>query len=143
MDHSAVALNVTYHTTVTSRMSRRHDKVRLCNRPTQSFCQMTRELTPGTIQRLKTAPSEDLDVLKTEYVVQILSLKKIGAATVNGPDRYRIIISDGVYYMQAMLATPLNHMVLDNTLARGSIVALEKLTCNYLKEKRYASRVLR
>jgi replication factor A1 len=135
---------VTCHMTVTSRMSRRHDKVRLCNRPTtQSFCIMAQELTPGTIQRLRTAPSEDLDVLKSEYVVQILSLKKIGAATVNGPDRYRIIISDGVFYMQAMLATPLNRMVLDNTLARGSIVSLEKLTCNYLKDKRYASRVLR
>jgi len=127
--------------TVTSRMSRRHDKVRLCNRPTHSFCPMAQQLTPGAIQRLKTAPSEDLDVLKSEYIVQILSLKKIGAATVNGPDRYRIIISDGVYYMQAMLATPLNRVVLDNTLARGSIVSLEKLTCNYLKDKRYALRV--
>lgn len=108
---------------------------------TRPICPMTPELTPGTIQRLHTAPQEDLDFLTTEYVVQFLSLKKVGAATANVPDRYRIIMSDGAHYIQAMLATQLNFMVLDNTLARGSIVALEKLTCNYVKEKRYASHI--
>jgi len=45
-------------------------------------------------------------------------------------------MSDGVHYMQAMLATQLNGMVQDNTIQKGTVALLEKLTCNYVQEKR-------
>lgn len=101
------------------------------------------QLTGGSCRSLQTASPEDTEVLEREHIVQLLSLKKVGNADptkINGPERYRIIISDGLDYMQAMLATQLNSLVHENTIQRNTVVALEKLTCNYVQEKRYALR---
>jgi len=103
---------------------------------------MVPELTNGTCQRFNTAQPDDLDVFNTEYIVQFLSLKKVGTTVGDGRtgfDRYRIIMSDGTYYMQAMLATQLNSMVQENQITKGSIVVLERLTCNYVQDKRWVS----
>ena len=67
-------------------------------------------------------------------MVQFLSLKKV--STVPNHDRYRIIVSHGVNYMQAMLATQLNEKVQENQITKGSIVVIERYTCNYVQEKR-------
>lgn len=102
---------------------------------------MIPELTKGTCQRFKNSQPNDPDIFNTEYTVQFLSLKKVGTTGGDGRtgyDRYRIIMSDGTHYMQAMLASQLNSMVQENQITKGSIVALEKLTCNYVQEKRYA-----
>jgi len=98
----------------------------------------TPQLTQGTCKIFQAAIPEDQDVFDTEYVVQFLSLKKV--STNPNHDRYRIIVSDGVNYMQAMLATQLNENVQENQITKGSIVVIEKCTCNYVQEKRYASR---
>jgi replication factor A1 len=87
----------------------------------------------------KNSEPEDQDIFNQEYVVQFLSLKKVGTTGGDGRtgfDRYRIIMSDGTFYMQAMLATQLNSLVQENHITKGSIVVLEKLTCNYVQEKR-------
>ena len=51
-------------------------------------------------------------------------------------ERYRLIISDGEYFVQAMLATQLNHMVHDNVITKHSVVRIESMTANTVKEKR-------
>lgn len=102
---------------------------------------MLPELSKGTCQLFKNAQPDDPDVFNTEYTVQFLFVKKVGNTGVDGRggfDRYRIIMSDGTHYMQAMLATQLNSMVEQQQIMKGSIVVLEKLTCNYVQEKRYA-----
>lgn len=43
-------------------------------------------------------------------MVQLLEVKQI-AGNGGSPPRYRLIISDGVHFMQAMLATQLNDLV--------------------------------
>lgn len=98
----------------------------------------TPQLSQGTCKVFQSAVPEDQDVFDTEYVVQFLSLKKVSA--IPNHDRYRIIVSDGVNYMQAMLATQLNEKVQENQITKGSIVVIERYTCNYVQEKRYASR---
>lgn len=94
-------------------------------------------LSTGCIERLQTieqTTSED------EYVFQILSLKPVNQP--QGTPRYRIILSDGVHFMQAMLATQLNNLIQDGTIVKHSVIKIERLTCNYLQGKRYVSRCL-
>jgi len=108
---------------------------------------MSSQLSTGCCKLLQTANPEDTDVFENEYTVQFLSVKKVGsnpgapAGASSSGDRYRIIMSDGVNYMQAMLATQLNPMIQDNSVTKNTIAVLEKLTCNYVQDKRYALRV--
>ncbi|KAF8163440.1 hypothetical protein B0H34DRAFT_695492 [Crassisporium funariophilum] len=101
---------------------------------------MAHQLTAGSCQLLQNATPEDVDVFNTQHTVQFLSIKKVGSSAANpgapAPDRYRIIMSDGICYMQAMLATQLNYMVQENSIGKGTIAVLENLTCNYVQEKR-------
>ncbi|KAJ3514596.1 hypothetical protein NLJ89_g2296 [Agrocybe chaxingu] len=96
---------------------------------------MTYQLSAGSCRLFQTCTPEDVDVFNTEHTVQFLSIKKVGN-TNSGPDRYRIIMSDGVHYMQAMLATQLNQLVQDNVITKCTVATIEKLTCNYVQDKR-------
>src|SRR5271169_3817087 len=94
------------------------------------------QLSAGSCQLLQNATPEDVDVFNTQHTVQFLSIKKVGNQVASTPDRYRIIMSDGIHYMQAMLATQLNGMVKENTIGKNTVAVLEKLTCNYVQDKR-------
>ena len=99
---------------------------------------MAFQLSAGSCELLQNAMPEDVNVFSTQYTVQFLSIKKVGQPPANpAPDRYCIIMSDGTHYMQAMLATQLNGMVQDNEIGKNTVAVLEKLTCNYVQEKRY------
>ena len=98
---------------------------------------MAFQLTAGSCELLQNATPEDIDVFNTQHVMQFLSIKQVGQhPTSSTPDRYRIIMSDGIHYMQAMLATQLNSMVQENTIGKNTVAVLEKLTCNYVQKKR-------
>ncbi|KAH8117078.1 replication factor-a protein [Phellopilus nigrolimitatus] len=96
------------------------------------------QLTSGSLNRLLSAAPGDNDLWEAGHVLQILSLKKIGAAREgsNGPDRYRLIVSDSANYTQAMLATQLTHMVDEGALQKNTVIKVEKLTCNNVQNKR-------
>jgi replication factor A1 len=92
------------------------------------------ELTQGVCEKLsRIAPGTDDPVLKTEPVIQVLSIKRVTSAS---GDRYRIILSDGLHYIQSMLATQLNGMVNENEINRLAIVRLKSFTVNKVQEKR-------
>jgi replication factor A1 len=98
---------------------------------------MTFQLTAGSCELLQNATPEDIDVFNTQHVMQFLSIKQVGQHPAGStPDRYRIIMSDGIHYMQAMLATQLNGMVHENTIGKNTVAVLEKLTCNYVQKKK-------
>lgn len=103
---------------------------------------MSHQLSSGSCKLLQNATPDDIEVFESEHTLQLLSIKKVGNtgpnANPNAPERYRIIMSDGIHYMQAMLATQLNNMVQENEIGRNTIAVIEKLTCNYVQEKRYA-----
>lgn len=101
-------------------------------------------LSSGSVKILQKASPEDVDLFDHEYTLQFLSIKKVGnnanAPTSAPPERYRLIISDGEHYMQAMLATQLNDLVQENSITKNTVAVVDKLTCNYVQEKRCASR---
>lgn len=95
------------------------------------------QLSGGILQRLLNASAEENYLWEQRHIVQLLSLKKISQTRENGsPDRYRLVVSDGVNYTHAMLATQLTHMVEEGQLNKNTVVAVEKLTCNMVQSKR-------
>lgn len=96
------------------------------------------QLTSGICSRLNEASPPEIDELGAGYTVQLLSIKKVTAnsATAAAIDRYRIIISDGVHFVQAMLATQLNDLVANGDITKNSVVVVDKLTCNFVGDKR-------
>lgn len=59
-------------------------------------------------------------------------------AKTGGPDRYRVVLSDGDNYVQCMLATQANHVVHDGKLVKGCILRLKTYSSNSVKGKKYA-----
>ena len=95
-------------------------------------------LTEGSIERIYNASGPDDEVFSSSPTVQIVSFKKVAPreGQVNALDRYRLIVSDGKFFAQAMLATQLSHLVEENQLHRGSVVKLDKVTCNRVQGKK-------
>jgi len=61
-------------------------------------------------------------------IVQAFDIKKISGN--NNSDRYRLCISDGEIYQQAMLATQLNYLIVQNQLVDGAIIQLTEFIAN-------------
>ncbi|EIN07090.1 replication factor-a protein [Punctularia strigosozonata HHB-11173 SS5] len=100
---------------------------------------MAEQLTRGLCLRLQHAQTDDQEIYLSCPTVQFLSIKKIsptGPPGANAPDRYRIIMSDGEHFVQAMLATQLNHLIEDETIGKHSIVVLDRFTANVVQERR-------
>lgn len=98
------------------------------------------QLSAGSCRRLQTAPHADDSVYDAPHTIQFLSIKKVNSTSVTGGplERYRIIISDGVHFIQAMLATQLNNLVNEQTISRNTVAVIEKSTCNTVQGKKYA-----
>jgi len=80
----------------------------------------------------------------TSPVLQVMDVKKIlgpnGQATT--PERYRLMISDGEHFQQAMLATQLNDLVkdggspADRKLVPKCVIRLHEYICNTVHSRR-------
>lgn len=92
-------------------------------------------LTPGGVARVY---QEDTT---GKPIVQVIDLKVIGTpSTANNPGRrYRLIISDGVHFQQAMLATQMNTLVAEERLQNLGIIRMEEFVTNVIAHKRYVS----
>lgn len=109
---------------------------------------MASPLTSGFCQRAFT----DETVGTEKPTVQILSVKKINANGQSGQDRYRsatlielyrfaklmirIILSDGVHFIQSMLATQLNAYVDDKSLDRNTVIKLTQFVTNAVQGRK-------
>lgn len=74
----------------------------------------------------------------TRPIVQICELKKISQPNANpdAPPRFRLAISDGEHFQQAMLATQLNALINQGDIKLFSLVRLNDYICNKLQNKR-------
>ena len=74
-------------------------------------------------------------------VLQVVDLKKLvpppsSQANASGQQRYRVNLSDGRHYVQAMLATQMVELVDRGDFAQGAIVRLEEFMCNPIHGRR-------
>lgn len=102
----------------------------LADTPAPAF---TGHLTPGGVARVY---QEDTT---GKPVVQVIDLKVIGTPSTanNTGRRYRLIISDGVHFQQAMLATQMNTLVAEERLQNLGIIRMEEFVTNVIANKRY------
>lgn len=109
---------------------------------------MSSPLTSGFCQTAFT----DENANKSEPIVQVLSVKKINAAGQSGQDRFRsvqlmdddtifishtrLILSDGVHFIQSMLATQLNSFVEDKSLDKNVVIKLTQFVTNAVQGRK-------
>jgi len=67
--------------------------------------------------------------------VQIINLKTVSNTT---HTRYRVILSDGQHFMQGMLATQVNSLVVDGTLKEMAVIVARDVITNLVSEKNIA-----
>jgi replication factor A1 len=99
-------------------------------------------LTPNCISILYNGGKVDAPT------VQVIDIKKIGnnnpttvtagsgSGNVPGGERYRFIISDGSYYMQAMLSTSLIDLVVSKEIEITGVVKLKEYICNAVQNRK-------
>jgi len=79
-----------------------------------------------------------------EATLQVLNVKKIqsnapaGGAGGNQPERYRLVVSDGVHFMQAMMATQMNDLVSDRggKLEQHSLIHVKECIVNTVHNRK-------
>ncbi|EPQ29340.1 uncharacterized protein PFL1_03095 [Pseudozyma flocculosa PF-1] len=95
------------------------------------------DLTQGAIARM--VESTDTSNGVQNPVCQILSIKKISSTSTANPnvgDRYRIILSDGVHFAQAMLASQKRQMAENGEIDRNSVVRVLQYSSNNVQNRR-------
>ncbi|KAJ6525476.1 hypothetical protein DFH09DRAFT_1188504 [Mycena vulgaris] len=94
------------------------------------------QLTTGSCEALQNAAPGDASLFDATHTLQLLSIRLVNSNGTSAVDRYRIIVSDGEHFIQAMLATQLNHLVKDEEISKNTIVNITKMTCNFVQDKR-------
>lgn len=93
-------------------------------------------LSTGACAQITRASLDDAEAWDMQPTVQFLSIKKLNNQSAMNPDRYRLIVSDGVHFVQAMLATQLNELVENETIKKHTVAVLEKYSSNIVQNKR-------
>ena len=67
--------------------------------------------------------------------LQVLQVKQLQSQN-SLQDRYRVVLSDGVNFIQAMLATQLNELAKQEQIARGCFIQLKNFSINSMKDRK-------
>ncbi|KAJ3119042.1 Replication factor A protein 1 [Phlyctochytrium bullatum] len=90
------------------------------------------DLSQGFIRVVQ--ESEDNHIDFPDPVVQVLNIKKVESP--GATDRYRVILSDGEFFAQAMLSTQMNSLVERESILRHSVIVLRHYICNVVNNKK-------
>ncbi|MCO5556037.1 hypothetical protein L7F22_009581 [Adiantum nelumboides] len=90
-------------------------------------------LTQGAIRRM--VQSGGSGNSGEQPVCQILTVRKIPNNSGTGSDRYRVILSDGEVYIQAMLSTQTAHLVDEGKVDRNCLVRVMHYTANQVSNR--------
>lgn len=95
---------------------------------------MAVNLTDGAIPAIATGEAQATGV---RPVLQVFDIRIVNTQNNNnnGTERYRLLLSDGIYYQQGMLATQRNELVRSGRLQKGSIVMLNEFVCNVIQSR--------
>ncbi|KAG2615930.1 hypothetical protein PVAP13_3NG060209 [Panicum virgatum] len=94
------------------------------------------QLTPGGVPLVSNHVAGAETV---QAVLQVLDVRAVVHKSNDNPggsNRYRMLLSDGVYSLQSMLATAENHHIRDGYIQKGSIIHLQEYTCSTIKTRR-------
>lgn len=94
-------------------------------------------LTPGTTKKMidgQVTSEEDMIP-----VLQVTELKVVKSPQQGSSmrERFRMLLSDGTYLHEAMLATTQNQLVNEGILQVGSIVRLTRFVCSKIQTRRF------
>ncbi|GAA5931347.1 replication factor A subunit protein RFA1 [Sporobolomyces koalae] len=92
------------------------------------------QLTTGAIHNMYHSIDDPSGI---EPILQVLSCKKVNSAP-GAPERYRLILSDGDHFAQAMLATAQNHLVNQEGagLTKNALIKLMTYAVNDVQNRR-------
>ncbi|KAI3728253.1 hypothetical protein L6452_16886 [Arctium lappa] len=97
---------------------------------------MAIKLTEGAISLLSTGRWETPEVKPVLQVVDIRTVQgQNPPAGVEKQERYRLLLSDGSFHQQGMLATQRNDLVRSQQLQKGSVVQLTEFVCNTIRDR--------
>lgn len=91
------------------------------------------QLTQGGIRRMVESGGSANN--GEQPICQILTVKKIANNSGTGADRYRVILSDGEVYIQAMLSTQTAHLVEEGQVDRHCLVRVMHYTANQVSNR--------
>ncbi|KAK6158526.1 hypothetical protein DH2020_005840 [Rehmannia glutinosa] len=89
-------------------------------------------LTEGAIAMLSSGDAQGTDI---KPVLQVADIRLVNTQNQNNNERYRILLSDGSFTQQGMLATQRNELVRSEKLQKGSIVQLTQFVCNLIQNR--------
>ncbi|CAK4626418.1 hypothetical protein LEN26_007195 [Aphanomyces euteiches] len=89
-------------------------------------------LTPNAIPTLHSRSNPD----GFEPWVQVIDLKKIQSTSGKSGDRYRLVLSDGQYYMSGMLSSQLSSTLEDGSLAVNYFIRLKDYVGNIVQNRK-------
>lgn len=90
---------------------------------------MAVSLTQGAITEIcRGNCSENL-----QPVLQVIELKQVQSQQNSTVERYCVVLSDGSFYQQGMLATQKNDLVHSGKLQKGSVLRLTQFLCNVVQ----------
>ena len=95
-----------------------------------SYPQLTAGIVPSLVEG-------SVDCYKHPGTLQVLRVIKVKKRdSCYGPDRYRVILSDGHNFVQALLVTQLNHLVTSGELVDGGlgIIRLRDYMSNLIQD---------
>nr|XP_043638626.1 replication protein A 70 kDa DNA-binding subunit A-like [Erigeron canadensis] len=86
------------------------------------------KLTEGSITVLSSKKWQELGV---KPVLQLYQIRLLNSQ----PERYGLVLSDGLRLQQGMLAIQLNHLVKSERLNKGSVIQLKEFVCNAVRDR--------
>ncbi|KAL1532258.1 replication protein A 70 kDa DNA-binding subunit E isoform X3 [Salvia divinorum] len=92
------------------------------------------KLTQGAIAFM-TSDAADADKSNFKPVLQVVSVRLVNTQNQTA-ERYRVLLSDGDFIQQGMLATQRNELVKSNYLQNGSVVMLTQFVCNVVQNRK-------
>ncbi|KAK9333945.1 hypothetical protein V1520DRAFT_323270 [Lipomyces starkeyi] len=92
-------------------------------------------LSRGFIRDMANLDSSSVLSRHPTFIAQVLQIKELSSTQAGGPRRFRFVLSDGDHFVQCMLATQLNDIVLNNRVERGHTINVRQYTPSEMKEK--------
>lgn len=93
---------------------------------------MAPQITGGALRTIFDSPEPDPSFLPTLQVLQVKAIPSQEQA----PERFRVVFSDSVNFVQSMLSTNLNSLIKNEKLVKHGYVKLLSYQTNLVKEKK-------